>query len=163
MTTRDFIANKFGVPSERQRQCSSVFADKLGNIYSYGYHYPLLFKVGGLTFRNTRGYSNTTAKHIGWCYGFDAVDVELSGCNQYSWRNGDQANRVPFMLYTKVHYDGVSDRDILRAILADLVSQRNTLADAMASKKRKDTQVYEWLQHDFDRCQAAIVRVEGAL
>lgn len=35
-------------------------------LYSYGPHYPLLFKVGTYWVCNDRGYSNTTARHISY-------------------------------------------------------------------------------------------------
>lgn len=68
MTTADFIAKTFNTTNDKwgrygyERRCSSVFTDRDGNVYSYGYHYPLLFTIGGLTFINTTGYSSTTAK-----------------------------------------------------------------------------------------------------
>jgi hypothetical protein len=122
MTTKQFIDDTFGVPSNTNRKCSSVFADTDGNIYSYGYHYPLLFKVDGLTFRNTSGYSTTTAKHISYCSRFDAIDVELD-----------------------VH-------DRLRSLtLADIEERlemmRDKLYGEMVIKKRKDT----WVYHDLER------------
>lgn len=75
MTTRDFIRKNFTVVAGDTRHCSSVIADSHGNIYSYGPHYPLLFTAGGLKFRNVRGYSATTGKHIGWAW--DLADYDI--------------------------------------------------------------------------------------
>lgn len=137
MTSRDFIAKNFGVSSERQRQCSSVFADNDGNIYSYGYHYPLLFKVEGLTFRNTRGYSATTGKHISWCYGFGAIDVEL-----------EQGERKPLVLTT---------------IAARLVNMRSAIVKQMDAKTRKDTAVYADLTRQLEQIEADMATVGRAM
>jgi hypothetical protein len=67
MKTSDWIEKKIGEIPTKNRYCSSVFQDTNGDFYSYGYHYPLLVKVRGLWILNTAGYSNTTAKHIGYC------------------------------------------------------------------------------------------------
>lgn len=169
MTTQEFITRNFGVSSTKDRQCSSVFADHDGNMYSYGYHYPLLFTVGGKAFRNVAGYSNSTAKHINWAGGHDAIDVELTGDNQYSWRNSENAAKVPHLLYMRHAYGGVKDaatakkldRAILKAIKKDLTAQRDNITETMASKKRQDTQVYKWLQFDLDRVTRSLERLEA--
>ena len=89
-------------------------------IYSYGYHYPLLFKIDGFWFRNTAGYSSTTSKHIAYSYFSGVIDVELpSG----------------------------SARDI-NTIINVLEKQRDAVRDTMDGKKRKDTQVYRGLERD---------------
>ncbi len=124
MTTRQFISKNFGV-SGTKRTCSSVFADSDGNIYSYGYHYPLLFTVNGRTIRNTRGYSSTTDRHILWSRDVEAIDVV-----------------APY--HFRLSGDDVVDMTVL------LKSQREYIADLqkqMDAKKRKDTQVYKWLEH----------------
>jgi len=64
MTTQEFIQANIGNVPVRDKWCSSVMQGTDGNFYSYGYHYPLLFNVAGVWLVNTRGYSNSTAKHI---------------------------------------------------------------------------------------------------
>lgn len=126
MTTRDFIYKKF-YGYTNATSCSSVFGDSDGTIYSYGYHYPLLFTVKGKTVRNVTGYSNTTARHIHWSRDVDAIDIVAGGGFRLS--SDDETN------YNKL-----------------VESQRKyvqRLADKLASKKRKDTQVYKWLEHDY--------------
>lgn len=53
-----------------------------GVFYSYGSHYPLLFKVGGKVFVNVRGYSPSTAKHIcrARVYARHAVVLQRHAC-----------------------------------------------------------------------------------
>lgn len=147
MTTRDFIAKTYGITSNRDRHCSSVFTDYNGNVYSYGYHYPLLFKVAGTTFINTRGYSSSTAKHIAWAqsavgYG-NYVKVEL---------NRDDA-RVISASYT-------SDQDklfVLARATAEMVANATEARDA---KKRTDTQVYEHLTNVLEQAWASRLAVD---
>lgn len=159
MTTREFINKYAGIADGKVRECSSVFKDADGNIYSYGYHYPLIFKVGGLFIRNTSGYSNTTARHIQWTRDIDAVDVPIRGCNQYSYNNSENAGRVPQMLYNRRYNDGASDSDLLEAITADLYAARRELNREMAKKRRKDTQVYKWLEYQMDDLNKAIKQI----
>ena len=66
MRTEDFIAKNRLASDGISRTCASVCSDGHGNIYSYGYHYPLLVKVGNAHFVNDAGYSATTAKHIAY-------------------------------------------------------------------------------------------------
>lgn len=61
MTNYDYVQANAFKPDTRH---GNLFTDGNGTMYSYGHHYPLLFKVNGLKFINTIGYSNTTAKHI---------------------------------------------------------------------------------------------------
>lgn len=75
MKTKDFIAKWYGVADGEEKRCSSVFKNGKGNIYSYGYHYPLLFDIAGITFRNVKGYSTSTANHISWCWGVEHEDI----------------------------------------------------------------------------------------
>lgn len=149
MTTADFIAKTYNTPSDKDRHCSSVFTDRDGTVYSYGYHYPLAFRVAGLDFINTQGYSSTTAKHTSWAWravGYDSIGVIL-------WR--DEA-RVIADRYA-------SETDKLRAIESALERELDTIQQAMDGKKRKDTQVYHWLQYNYDKVQANLTRVEAAL
>jgi len=48
-------------------------------LYSYGPHYPLLFKVAGQWVCNDRGHSVTTSKHIGQARQYSDFSVELQG------------------------------------------------------------------------------------
>lgn len=139
MTSKDFISNNFGIRSDRERQCSSVFADHDGNIYSYGYHYPLLFEVNGLKFVNTRGYSNTTSRHIHWAKQAErgAIEVELNS-----------NDRLPLTLGT------VSER---------LHGMYGALRGEMASTKRKDTAKYADMQRRLDAIELSIMTVQGAM
>lgn len=52
-----------------------------GVLYSYGYHYPLLFKVNWIRFVNTRGYSSTTRRHIGMAWLEAEYEVKLNSHN----------------------------------------------------------------------------------
>lgn len=84
MKTQEFISKNIGLkPSGyKRRWCSSVYQDYDGNFYSYGSHYPLLFKVDGQWFINNAGYSVSTSKHIGWAHsaiGCNAKTVKLVG------------------------------------------------------------------------------------
>lgn len=86
MKTRDFISNRLNVTGKIGR-CSSVTQGTDGTFYSYGPHYPLLFKVQGLGWvANVRGYSNTTAKHIGYASMHALHRVDLIG-SDYSASN----------------------------------------------------------------------------
>jgi hypothetical protein len=65
MRTIDFIARCAEGKQVRDKRCASVFFESRDCIiYSYGYHYPLLFKIAGAWIVNDRGYSATTGKHI---------------------------------------------------------------------------------------------------
>lgn len=86
MNTRDFISHRLNVTGKTGR-CASVIQGTDGTFYSYGPHYPLLFKVQGLGWVvNKRGYSNTTAKHIGYASMHASYSVKLQGSN-YSAAN----------------------------------------------------------------------------
>lgn len=135
MTTAQFIAKTYNTTATRERRCSSVFTDYEGNVYSYGYHYPLAFNIDGLDFINTSGYSSTTAKHIMWAREAVSahIEVELNGA------------RLPLTL------------DDIEAKLGAKVVELHT---AMASKKRKDTQVYKHLEQDYEQALADYNRVK---
>jgi hypothetical protein len=128
MTTREFI-NKAWHGTTRTRQCSSVFVDNDGNIYSYGYHYPLLFRVGNKVIRNVKGYSNSTSKHIHWTRDIDAIDVEVPR----DFRIGYDQERMLEQLIQGQH------------------EYVTSIKGQMDGKKRKDTQVYRWLEYDYTR------------
>lgn len=76
MTTRKFIENCVAGLYHHEKRVSSVFTDGV-NIYSYGYHYPLLVKTSAGYVLNDRGYSNTTAKHISWARAFSIGAVHF--------------------------------------------------------------------------------------
>lgn len=145
MTTADFIKKTYNTKNDKwgvhgyDRHCSSVFTDRDGNVYSYGYHYPLAFNINGLDFVNTNGYSSTTNRHIMWAkqaIGYDKyIGVKLRGA------------RLPLTL-----------DDILSKLGAELVE----IKAKMDAKKRKDTQVYKWLQYDFDQVKSYYDRVRKA-
>ena len=132
MTTRDFIARTFNTTSTKERRCSSVFADQDGNIYSYGYHYPLLFKVAGHTFINAMGYSSSTGRHIDWAWqavDYDATPVKLS--------------RDDVRVISDPECSDATKLETLAGTTARMVARAQQACDA---KTRKDTRVYEYLQ-----------------
>jgi len=139
MTTRDFIAKTYNTFSDRERRCSSVFTDYNGTVFSYGYHYPLLFRVEGHTFVNVRGYSNTTAKHINWARSAepDAIPVILS-----------RDDRIQYL-----------DLNVLKSRLYE---QLNDIMEQLKSKTRRDTQVYRDLQRQHEVVYNAIQQLERA-
>lgn len=126
MTTQEFIRKAYEGTTTKER-CSSVFRDGR-DVYSYGYHYPLLFRVGGLTFINTTGYSNTTQRHILWAK--QAVDYQYIGVELHGKR-----------------LSALTLQDIETYIMSKIVK----LNSEMNSKKRKDTQVYRDLQAQLEQ------------
>lgn len=131
MTTSEFIIKAWRGET-RKTACSSVFIDG-GAIYSYGYHYPLLFKVRNhygreITVRNVTGYSNTTARHIMWSRGIDAVDIHAG----YRFR-----------------LRGTND-EILQELVDGQRAHIAGIKEQMMAKKRKDTAVYADLKRQFD-------------
>lgn len=68
MTTQEWIYNKIGYQQSEWKYFASVAVDPDGVVYSYGSHYPLAVIIDGRGYVNRRGYSATTAKHIGWAY-----------------------------------------------------------------------------------------------
>lgn len=129
MTTRQFITRAFN--ERKTGKCSSVFAEN-GDIYSYGYHYPLLFRIKGQAVRNVRGYSNTTQRHIMWSRDVDAIDVHCY--NTFRLFGGEN-----------------SDDIALISLIASQTDYVESIKRQMDAKKRKDTQVYHWLEVDYDR------------
>lgn len=144
MTTRDFIY-KVLKGETRKDFCSSVYAstdaDGQVTVYSYGYHYPLAKIINGVGFVNNRGYSNTTAKHINWA--FDAISDIVGYANTYG---------VP-----------LTDGDSLtkRGLLSSATRELERITKEMASKKRKDTQVYANLERDQQKMAEAVKAVKG--
>lgn len=152
MTTREFINREFGVAGQ-SKSMSSVYKDERGNIYSYGRHYPLLFQVGELTFRNVVGYSNTTAKHINWTRDQGAIDVSLSGCGVYTWNNPG-SNTVPYLLNS-----GADEATLLRAVFYDLEQELIDIEKRMLSKTRTNTKLYADLLRERIDCIDRIASV----
>jgi hypothetical protein len=111
--------------------------DTNGNFYSYGYHYPLLFKVDGVVFRNVRGYSSTTARHIHWTRDIEAIDVELSRDDRLNYLN-------------------------LNTLNSRLHEQRDGIVKQMVAKKRKNTQVYKGLFRELLRVDQNLNRLQEA-
>lgn len=113
----------------RVSEVTSLYKDGRNNIYSYGPHYPLLFRASDnadIAFINITGYSNSTIKHIQKAkeaMNGDYVGVKLNGA------------KLPLTL-----------DEIHSKLGAEVVELHAT----MASKKRKDTQVYARLQYEFD-------------
>ena len=132
MKTRDFIRQRFNLRTTKT-SCSSVISDDNGNIFSYGFHYPLLFTVGDKIVRNVSGYSNTTQRHILWSRDVDdAIDIHAP--DGFRLSSDDAVN-----------------------LAALLKSQRNyisRLQEQMDAKKRKDTMVYKLLELEHARATA---------
>jgi len=140
-----------------------VYADTKGNIFSYGRHYPLLFKAKGLTFRNCVGYSNTTAKHIGWAGMADPlhIDVWVSGCNQYSWSNSENNGKIPQLLDAMRYADDTEalEQQIVDQVMTDLDAELIDINNRIASKKRTDTKIYKALLDERWDCLDRIASV----
>lgn len=147
MKTQDFIAREFGNNDGRIKNCSSVVKDVDGNIYSYGSHYPLVFKVFGVTFINTAGYSTTTARHILWARRavYDPIEIKLP-------RNFRLGNH-------KVAY-GDNTPLALEYFKTVLVDQAVELQMQILKKKRKDTLIYKGMEHELNRLQDNIKRLQ---
>ena len=152
MTTKDFIKKTYNTTSTKRRQCSSVFTDNQGNVYSFGYHYPLAFHIKGLDFVNTTGYSNSTARHIAWAHSaldYTAVSVKL-------WR----IDTDELFMFTGQR---VEDDRALEIIKRALERELHTIRAVMDNKKRKDTSVYRNLENREARVIQAILKVEEAM
>ncbi len=131
MKTAQFIAKAWNGETKAKR-CANVFIEGQGEkmaIYSYGYHYPLLFKVAGKTVRNVRGYSSSTGKHIAWSRSIEAIDIHTLRGFRLSY----------------------NDQENLANLIEGEQAYIESLKEQMASKKRKDTQVYKHLSVDLIR------------
>lgn len=145
MTTAQFIAKTYGTTSNRDRQCSSVFTDNDGNVYSYGYHYPLVFKVAGHNFINTAGYSTTTGKHIGWAWqavDYNATAIELNRDDTSALKYATDQQKL----------------DVLERAAQRMVQRAQLACD---QKSRKDTQVYKYLADTLGRANASFIAVRN--
>jgi hypothetical protein len=148
MRTKDFIAKQSSKIKSGERasgKCSSVFAE--GDcIYSYGYHYPLLFKITTHTGKqllvtNRRGYSSTTSKHISYA----SYNSDLSVILGHGIRYGNDL------------YSATSNYNNVINGLNDELAE---LSRTMHEKKRKDTQVYKSLQWQYDRVVTALALLD---
>lgn len=131
MTSKEFI-EKALLGETSKDHCSSVVAIRNGRdvtVYSYGSHYPLVKIIGDKAFVNTRGYSNTTAKHIGWAFS--------AAANIVGWEN--------------VYHAPVSGSLTISDIIAGSEREASRLRDEMLGKKRTDTKVYRWLDTQLHR------------
>lgn len=132
MTTREFITARFYLNTNKQ-SCSSVTSDSKGNIYSYGYHYPLLFELNGKNIRNVRGYSSTTQRHILWSRDVDAIDIHAPAYYRLS--------------------DGIEP------LIKSQTEYVQGLKKQLDSKKRKDTQVYHSLYNEYIKAATNLMAI----
>ena len=140
MTTQEFIERKYQVDNGREQWCSSVLKDHEGNMYSYGYHYPLVFRINNLDFINTTGYSSTTGRHILWA-----------------------RRAVPGAIEVKLPY-GIRLREVGVSDIHDcLMKELEQLRVEMNNKRRKDTQVYRYLEQEAERVTQALLWVREEL
>lgn len=128
MSNRQFISDNFNTGATKRQQNLMCYD---GDIYSYGLHYPLLFTVNGRVYRNVAGYSNTTGRHISESGGFNSIDVKL---------DSEAIDAV----------NGKNSEAKEQAILRCLTQELNDIRDVMASKKRKDTKLYEALNNQLN-------------
>lgn len=86
MTNKQFMELHAFDNNGKEARHGRLLKDAQGNIFSYGAHYPLLFKVCGLRFVNTRGYSQTTSKHIGIARSLASLRVNLPyNCSRFDF------------------------------------------------------------------------------
>lgn len=112
MSNADFIAKYCFKQGILKQNGNLLLAN--GIIYSYGSHYPLLFKVNNIPFVNIAGYSNTTSKHIG-----------------IAWRYAKHGVIVPSGRYSSIKTSDVIDW---------LIQESNQLDLQLLNLKRKGTQ-----------------------
>ena len=136
MTTQQFLTKNIGkVRSDgASKSFASVMVDHNGIAYSYGYHYPLAAIIDGIGFVNNSGYSNTTAKHINWAR--SALHNQVNNVYSVKLRSG--------------RYYGTGDKFTAADMYEATKSEITRITAVMNGKKRKDTQVYSWLQYDLD-------------
>lgn len=114
----------------------NLFTDGNGTMYSYGYHYPLLFDVNGLKFINTIGYSQTTAKHISYARNLAQHEVHIPYNN---------SNISPL------------------AIQKALVNERAYMLGQIKAIKRKNTKKEERLQQRVNEIEQALTDLQATL
>lgn len=144
MSTQDFIEKKLRGQT-RKEFCASVVAyfdgDSTPTIYSYGKHYPLVKIIDGKAFVNSRGYSNTTAKHINWAH--------TAAANIVGW---DNVYNIPL-----TNGNGFTRRELSDSVLREI----DSITTQMLSKKRTNTQVYRDLENRQRYMSKALSAVKG--
>lgn len=146
MTTLDWMTKQYSKPGD-VKYFGSIMRDNRGNLYSYGSHYPLLFKAGDLNIVNTASYSVSTTRHSSWA-------MSVVGYSNYV---GIDLPR-DFRLYT-----WQSDDKLLKELHVALIQQRQAKQAEMDAKKRKDTNVYRWLEYGMSKIELALQKVEQEL
>ena len=141
MTTHDFITSAFNGKTKIQK-CASVFIDN-GAVYSYGYHYPLLFKVNGKVIRNVRGYSSTTGRHILWSRGVNAVDIHT--LNSFRLGHDDNENLLQLVRGQIQYVEGCELR----------ISHHRTM------KRRENTRVFTGMVRDLNNAIANLKELQA--
>lgn len=147
MTSQEFIEKEYRNDNGKSRYFCSISKDMNGNIYSYGAHYPLLFRVAGLDFVNVAGYSVTTSKHIGWAkaaVGYEYIGVELSRDDSYT-----------------ISRSWSTEAEKLAVIRAALERKQDELTRAMLGKRRTNTAVYADLQRQFNEVTASLATIDA--
>lgn len=95
MTNKEFIqekATQLKIGQSIDGSHNSLYASG-DAIYSYGYHYPLLFRITNPNTNqsflvcNVTGYSSTTSKHINYANDYADIRVKLNGktLNNYNY------------------------------------------------------------------------------
>lgn len=153
MNNRDWIEKTFYGQTKSGNK--SLYSDMYQNVYSYGIHYPLLFRVGSKVLINDIGYSNTTSKHINHAKNVepDAIRVKL-----YPERQGYTSGYSH--IGTLLAWNASEDQ-LVEAISGNMQHHLSDLFDQMDAKKRKDTQVYRHLEYQFDNIAQAIGEIEA--
>ena len=155
MNNKTFIDKAFWGNTRKEHNNWSLKVDSHQNVYSYGIHYPLLFRVGDKVLLNDIGYSNSTSKHINLASEVepDAIRVKL-----YPEREGYGSGytHIGRMLWYNEDASAISDE-----IIGGLQHHLSDLVDKLEAKKRKDTQVYASLEWEFNRIAQAIAELEA--
>ena len=133
MTNYDYVQANAFKPDTRH---GNLFTDGNGTMYSYGFHYPLLFEVNGLKFINAMGYSNTTAKHISHARSLAQHEVHIP------YNNSD-----------------ISPLAIQKA----LANERAYILDEIEAIKRKNTKKEARLQQRVNEIEQALTELQGTL
>lgn len=130
MKITQFIEKYKGKKPKKTRWCASVMQNSEGDFYSYGYHYPLLFKALGKWWLNTSGYSHTTASHIHWARENGKPDYEIKlrqAIMSLPYRELEHNKREILM---------DSAKDERRDLLVDIERRRKGSQKYEADKKR---------------------------
>lgn len=143
---------------ETQANNNSMSKDNYQNVYSYGIHYPLLFRVGDKVILNDIGYSNTTSKHINTAreVDSDAISVKL-----YPEREGYGSGYTHIGSMLVWGEGEKAPETVLNEIIGGMQHHLSDLYDKMELKKRKDTQIYAGLEREFDNIVNSIAKLEA--